>query len=442
VATEILIRFLSAGLINVGGDDAKLEKLRETATDLAATLKINPSKAAPFALIAFDPEAPTNDPVVREAIDALRNRWTTYVNTFSSTPIEVIRAILLDALVQAANDDDKVGLAFATCARNVLPFMEVGNERMIWADVICQIEQRVDARAETEWATPASITVEPMTFSASKVVEIATTTPLVEVPVLTKLVEAAMGPNNAAGEATGGNPYWPNSGQNWANQFTPKFIELLTETINATTGGLKVNPVDFSGPLGELAKSVSEHVDGALQSVSAATAGLQRRTNLIWWKEALYSPSARASYRGMPTHIAAALMAFDLHKQVPTFSPASVAAFLHETVLSLPLLDTTDRRTLRELLSEASTSEELAALRDAAAELMFEPAGRNLIIGFLGHSSNHPVPDGQPFRDQFGIAAVTPLTVAEWATWLFRELQAARAAQDSPGPKKRARKAQ
>ena len=60
--SQIILRFLRAGLIDVGGDDAKLEKLRETAADLAATLKKKPSKTIPFALIAFDLEAPAEDP--------------------------------------------------------------------------------------------------------------------------------------------------------------------------------------------------------------------------------------------------------------------------------------------------------------------------------------------------------------------------------------------
>jgi hypothetical protein len=85
VAKDILIRFLNAGLIDVGGDDAKLGKLKETAADLATALKKAPSKAAPFALIAFDPEAPVCDSVVKEVVEALQRRWATYVNTFSGT---------------------------------------------------------------------------------------------------------------------------------------------------------------------------------------------------------------------------------------------------------------------------------------------------------------------------------------------------------------------
>jgi hypothetical protein len=157
VSESVLLRFLSSGLIDVGGDDVKLEKLTAAAADLAAALKKAPSKAAPFALIAFDPRAPVDDPVVREGLQALKDRWATYVNTFSGPPIAVVRAMLLDTLAHAAAEDDRIGVAFVTSARNALPFMEAGDERAIWADVVTQIEERVDARTEAEWTTPSSI---------------------------------------------------------------------------------------------------------------------------------------------------------------------------------------------------------------------------------------------------------------------------------------------
>ncbi len=98
MAIDVLIRFLSAGLLEVQGDDAKLEKLQATAADLSDVLKKIPSKSASFSLIAFDPTSPEDDPVIQEAIEALQNRWPTYINTFSDTPVSVIRALLLDAL--------------------------------------------------------------------------------------------------------------------------------------------------------------------------------------------------------------------------------------------------------------------------------------------------------------------------------------------------------
>jgi hypothetical protein len=442
VSDQILLRFLSAGLINVGGDDAQLEKLKETAADLAAAVKETPSKAAPFALIAFDPEAPDEDPVVKEALQALQKRWATYVNTFSGKPVAVIRAILLDALVQAAGDDDKVGVAFVTSARNVLPLTEAGNERAIWADVVAMIEQRLDARAEAEWATPAAIVVPVMTFQAPAAINVGTPQFSVNKAAFKKRIEAAVGPHNAASQPTGGNPNWPNNPQPWANEFSTRLTDAFIEALEAVADGSAIEAIDLSGPLTSLAQAVSAHVEGTLKAVSDATAGLQRRTNLIWWKETLYSPSARISYRGMHASSAAALMAFDLHRQVPTFSPANVAAFLHETVLSLPSLDAAEERPILDLLKEAWDSEQLKPLRQAAVELVSEPAGRGPILGLLGFGAGRSPLDERAFREQVGVPATTPLTPPEWATWLFRELQAARAAQESTDVNQRRREPQ
>lgn len=102
--------------------------------------------------------------MVQEALAALQNRWTTYRNTFAATPIAVIRAILLDALVNAAAEDDRVGVCFIASARNALPLLPVDNERDIWIGIVEQVERRVDARAEEEWATPETISVQPMKY--------------------------------------------------------------------------------------------------------------------------------------------------------------------------------------------------------------------------------------------------------------------------------------
>lgn len=74
----------------------------------------------------------------------------------------------------------------------------------------------------------------------------------------------------------------------------------IAEALDGMAEVLAPVPVDLSGPLSTLAKAVAAHVDKALTSFSGATAGLQRRTNLLWWKEALYSPSVHASYLDLP----------------------------------------------------------------------------------------------------------------------------------------------
>lgn len=113
-------------------------------------------------MVAFDSTVPIADPVVVEVLNFLKDPWLTYVNTFSSTPVTVLRAIILDALAEAAREDERVAVAFSASARNVLPFMETGNELSIWIDVVNEIEATVDSRAKQEWATPSTIQIGPL----------------------------------------------------------------------------------------------------------------------------------------------------------------------------------------------------------------------------------------------------------------------------------------
>ena len=191
---DVLRRFLGKGLIDVGGDDDKLGRLRQTAGDLSGILKKTPAKASPFALVAFDPEVPATDPTIAEVEAALRKRWQTYVNTFADTPVTVFRAMLLDALIRTAGDSDTVAVAFVASARNVLRFMEVGGEQEIWAEIVGKVEGKVKARAEKEWATPALITVPEIKFESPSVVEENVSSKKVNNNSLSRKLQAAAGP--------------------------------------------------------------------------------------------------------------------------------------------------------------------------------------------------------------------------------------------------------
>lgn len=436
----MLIRFLNAGLINVGGDDTKLEKLKETSKDLSNALKKNPYKTTSFSLIAFDPESPEDDPVILEVVEALQKRWPTYVNTFSGTPVSVIRAILLDALIQSSASDEKVGVAFSTSARNTLPFIEADNERAIWIEAVAEIESRVNERAEIEWAPPESISLPAIAFPAPDMVEIKASDVEIDKKTLEAKIAAACGPTNAAGQPTGGNQYLPNSPQPWVNEFSTRMATAIYDELEIVLKGSVFPPVDLSKPLEDIANVVSTHIDKTLDVVSNATIGLQRRTNLIWWKEALYSPSAKCSYRKMSISTAAASMAFDLFQQVPIFSPASVGAFLEEVVLALSANDSKEKWKLIDLVNAASEAKELVLLREVASQLVPVSIGRGPVLNILGHGIVLPTKDDGQFRTKVGISPNVLLDAPQWALWLFRELQSAQAVHNGGELKKRGRK--
>jgi len=427
---EFLLKFLEIGAIDLNADDTKLEKLRSTAKELAVTLRKTPLKTANFTMAAADPHIASKDPTIDEAMACLSKHWTTISNAFSSRPIGILRAILLDALVQAARSDDAIAVAFINTARNALAQSETAREADIWRDAISEIETKVDARAEVEWATPETITVEPFQYKPPAPLAAAKGVPVVDQEALREEIFSASGPWGSNDPIQ----YQSSQSAQWTPLFADKMSVAIAGVMDVMAEELAPAPFDLSTPLAALAKAVATHIDNALASFSGATAGLQRRTNLLWWKEALYSPSAHASYRDLPPFEAAALMALDLHEQVPIYSPASVSAFLREAIRCLPA-ESGDQNyselDIASLVHSAMETEFMQPLRTLAAGYVSAPIGRGLLLSLIGYPQTSGAVEATTLRALAGVDASTKLTPSDWGTYLFRELQSARATSES-----------
>lgn len=425
MSTEILMQFLRKGLIDLKGSDEKLEKLVTTTAALVEILEETPSKALSFTLIALDPQASEDEPVVKEVISVLEANWTTYFNTFADAPVQVVRAMLLQALVDHSERNQSVAIAFVSIARNMLPKMEIGNERDMWSGLVGRIERGLNTTAEEEWATPEKIQVKPFVYNLNQPIEIASDDVVLDRETLEAGIEKASGPMNQKSQATSGNTLWPNSAQPWVNQFTPLMTAAIADTVDAALAEAKIEPVDLSIPLKDLSTALAIHIDSTLSSVSCATAGLQRRSSLLWWKESLYSLSASCSYRQMPASTAAAIMAFDLFKQVPTSSPASVSAFLYETVFSLPDSDKSKQFGIAQLIKEVKETDFGQSLCEYINNTLPKSEGRGLLMMLL--HSDSVLSNDRKFHQLTGLTAKSKFTTSEWSAWVFRELQAIRA---------------
>jgi len=428
---EYLLQFLDLGVIDVGGVDDKLNKIRDSSRGLAGELVKSPAKTALFTTAAADPETPAVDESIAAGMAMLKKQWTTVSNTFSSTPVAVIRAILLEALVHASRKNETIAVAFVNTARNVLPHVQLGDEREVWLGAVKEIEGKVDERAEQEWTTPERIETPSMDFQAPEPVVSKAQSVEVDGATLGTEITRSAGPWFANSR----NQFQANQFQQWAQAFSTGISEAVAACIENAVQQVAQEPVDLAPPLGTLSKAVTAYVEKLFVSFGDATAGLQRRTNLLWWKEALYSQSLRASYRSLPVFEAAALMALDLHEQVPTFSPASVAAFLEEAILELPDDEAPDKMSLLELLALSLGSVGLAPLKSASSKLFAEPVGHGPLLAIVGHTSDSSRLNAESIGRVSGIAADVHLSAPEWGAVLFRELQAARAT-SAPTPKR------
>lgn len=423
--SEILMQFLKLDLINLQGSDEKLNKLQATAVSLTKILEDDPKKAISYTLIALDPKAPEDDKTVKEIVSVLEENWATYFNAFSGTPVQVVRALLLQALVTVAQTNQLVAVAFVSIVRNVLPYMEVGNEKDMWTDLVAKFESQLNILAEKEWATPENISVEALSYSPPKQIQISSAEVKLDREALKTGIEKATAPTNSKSEQTGGNQHWPhNNPTQWVYEFNTRMVSAISEVVDKAFEQAKIEPINLSKPLKELTIAVAQHVNATLEAVNDATAGLQCRTNLIWWRESLYSQSALCSYRKMPMPIAATMMAFDLANMVPSFSPASVPAFLFESTSLIMKSETDEGIELGQRIEDIKQSEYTEPLRNYINQTLNKFEGRSLLLNLVALDVNL---DEAQFRKLTGLATTTRISDADWSNWVFRELQSIKA---------------
>ena len=81
---------------------------------------------------------------------------------------------------------------------------------------------------------------------------------------------------------------------------------------------------------------------------------------------------------------------------------------------------------------EACVDPSLDVLRTEASKLFAAPNGRSPILALIGHSSGHASSSDLDLRRVVGVSADVRITDAQWASWIFRDLQAGRASKEQP----------
>jgi hypothetical protein len=114
------------------------------------------------------------------------------------------------------------------------------------------------------------------------------------------------------------------------------------------------------------------------------------------------------------------------------FSPASVSAFLEEAVRSLPPSLDAGQRVLKDLLREACESPTLDVVRAEAAKLFPSPLGRSPILALIAHPETFIALKDDELRRIMGVSLDVQISDPQWASWLFRDLQAGRSTKEQP----------
>ena len=419
MSDRLLDRFLEVGLLDLKGNDEWYEHLASTAESLATYLKANPNEIVPFTYAAVSVDVDDKNPAIVSTLALLRQTWKTYASVSMASPKAMLRAIILDALLASAESDDATRSALALLLASALPHLSIGKENEVWRLALDALLSDVERKAEAAWSVPSrmsvaafpKIKVPPIRFSLKGV--------RADREVFEKAMFAAAGPHDLQGHITNGNPNWSSSGQSWSNEFVPQAVTAISNAIAAATrtrtGSVKTEPLAEA-----LTSAIVNYLESFAGQIASTTHGLEMRSRLLWWKEALVSPSARVSYRDVNQKAVPGLMAYDYQYLLPSLAPASVSAFLLETVRRLQ--PDNDPAPLIEWLQALAGNQQAEALREAIREMAFVDGYRPLVSLVTADK-----PRKRTIKEQTVFVADRPLTAGQFALLIFLELQALKA---------------
>jgi hypothetical protein len=340
---SILQTYLRLHLLDLGGDDSRLHKLKAAASELAGGFAEAPATALPVFLATLRPDEGVGDAFANVG-GAIERQWTTYHGAFQGgTAITLFRAVALQALGEAIDMQRVLGTSVSLLMRNFGPRLELGKDTAAFKLLIDAAETAFEAESDESMTGPVQRTpIVPTVTKATKVDRTA----------LKKRIDAAVGPQNQAGHpGENPNPNWSNSAPQWSYDFSDRLSALLADHLDTVVSKASEMDAKNLGAFGTNLKAVTSQSDSALK----------RATSLLWWRQALYSESAEQPYRELAPIDFIVHAAIDLSALIPPAYERALESFLMEAILHL--LPSQDEITVSELLKVAPKA--LSGIKDA-----------------------------------------------------------------------------
>jgi hypothetical protein len=175
--------------------------------------------------------------------------------------------------------------------------------------------------------------------------------------------------------------------------------------------------------LNSVEERLTDEVRQAEKLLTESHDASRMRLDVLWWSEALYSPSLGCGYREMELPIATLAAVVDIAAIVPALSPASVSYVLGETVYRLSrILEDEEAQPLSFYLGALAKGKKdfMKAFPQVHAEM------RLPLLGLVVDASGGVVPTEEIFRSRTGLDISLKLFSGEFAMWVFRDIQARR----------------
>lgn len=335
-------------------EDANFEKLKKTCAAVAKNISKDKAKILAYSLIAFDPDVPVDNKEVAEIKALIIENWQTFLSNSKDTTLTIIRAVMLDALQTVSKETNSACLIWFG-SRNAFRYFKLGREQDILTTFLKEVGNRIESEVSENWDFNPDFEIEIPKVSAATIDE----------------TDLAAGITSAT------------------------LKDAIGKAFKRQIAELKENQKLFANQI----------------------ALMQMRTQLLWWKEASYSPSQKITYKNMKEGQLQVLLAYDYADFIPEMYPVSVDYFLIETLKSLSA--SADKKTkISDFIKmvEQCNSELQNIIPDFTSD-----DGRISFANFI-QGLVHGKYQAKQFKSLVGVADSTELTFAEITLWLFNDL--------------------
>ena len=407
--------FLETGLFDIGDQDERLEHLEKSINDLQKDLGKNLSKLPRYTLVALDPNISDKEPVLAETEAIVTEHWKTLRIKHSEMPRQILRGVILNAIYQLGVSNPLAARIIYLTGSNFYPYAKLGKEKDIVKSLFSELTELAEEQAIEEWSLideAPSLKLGALKINEFKFGAVSIKKDTLEEGLLESLQNTAQG----HGPQHGG-------GSTWGQSFSEKASEAISTSFQTAINEFNksLSPDSIEAPINKFFTSFKKTLDQTLKTSFASMVAVERRSELLWWKETLYSQSLKRSYRGIKEQQLPMIMSYDLYQQLPAITPVSVDYLLKDTLFLL----------LGKEGKEIKFSDYIDSIKSEESKVLLKPyfensndyEGTTPITDFIGLFINGKVKVGE-FQEKTGIAANETMTLSVLSVALLHDLMA------------------
>lgn len=409
---DFLQSFLKTGLFEIGDNDDRLNKLKESISELQKLFEDDNSLLPKYTLVAIDPNILDTEPTLLTTEEIVIKHWETLRSKYPDMPRNILRGVILNALNNVGINNSYAARMIYLTASNLYPYVELNQEKELIEKMLFTLGNFAEENAIEEWSlneTNSSINIATFKLNGLKFGEMS----IDNIELKSKLLQAVGNSSQGHTPAHGGT-------SSWGEHFAQNTSEGITSVFNNALKnfGESLSPDSIEKPINKFFQDFKKSLDINLKASIASSIAIERRSKLLWWKETLYSSSLKCSYRELNINVLPVVLSYDLSNQVPDITPISVDYVLQE-ILYLLNDKKNEKITFEEYLKNISEESISNILKSFLKETEIE--GRISITDFIGLFINKRL-NIEDFQLRTGIKVTDETSISKLAVSLFHDI--------------------